>query len=682
LRTPCISFGPFVIADSGRVLLRADEVVSISPKVLAILVVLVEASGRVVTKAELLNAVWPDSFVEEANLTQNISVLRKLLAPDFADRSPIETIARVGYRFRGVVTVDDGTEPVATSSTLDVLPEEPPAPRVSGVVAWLGQRRRAAFITLVLVLGSLTASGVALYRRALSGARLAHPRVAVLAFKNLSGSADAAWLSSALRETLATDLSSDPNLRVVPNENVERAELELNLTRTDGLSSDTLNRVCRNLDCDEVVSGSYLIVGGKVRLDTHLLNARTGAVLGNYTATMAENDILPLINQTSSVMRTTFGLRPGPAAVPETVQATVSSNPEAYRLYIEGMERLRGSDGRAAVDLLERAVALDPQFPLAHLQLSNAFTVLGQEDRASEEAHKAEALSGALSREAQLKIKARAESADRHFDEAAATYRSLVAFYPDNLDYATLLAAELSYGGHPQQGLDVLKPIVAQNTPAAHDPWRYSVVADCYSLLGDWPSSLAWATQGADEAQRRGAKVFYGRLLTSETQALLYMHQLPLALAKTEEALELAQQFNDYSGELRALNRQGQIETAMNRLPEAQAALEQALALEQRVGEVQREIRTLSALGSNMDKQGNRTGAMAMFQRELIAAQHFNQPDFTAEAEFDVARQQVRLGDLRSGRANLRTVVEEATHLGDKELGAEATNALAEMPKN
>jgi DNA-binding winged helix-turn-helix (wHTH) protein/Tol biopolymer transport system component len=102
-----VSFGPFTIADSGRVLFREGEIVQVPPKALATLVALVGNPGRVVTKEALLTTVWPDTFVEEGNLTQNISVLRKLLAPDFPARSPIETIPKVGYRFREDVRLEE-----------------------------------------------------------------------------------------------------------------------------------------------------------------------------------------------------------------------------------------------------------------------------------------------------------------------------------------------------------------------------------------------------------------------------------------------------------------------------------------------------------------------------------------------------------------------------------------------
>src|SRR5580704_3022053 len=88
-------FGPFELDLEERLLLRAGELVPLTPKAFDTLVVLTEREGRVVDKTELLKLVWPDSFVEENNLTQHISYLRKALG----NENYIETIPRRGYRF-------------------------------------------------------------------------------------------------------------------------------------------------------------------------------------------------------------------------------------------------------------------------------------------------------------------------------------------------------------------------------------------------------------------------------------------------------------------------------------------------------------------------------------------------------------------------------------------------------
>src|SRR5262249_36338181 len=92
-------FGPFCLDASERLLIRDGRVAPLPPKVFDTLLVLVENSGRVVSKDELMQSLWPDTFVEESNLTQNISQLRRALGDGTTDAQYIETIPKRGYRF-------------------------------------------------------------------------------------------------------------------------------------------------------------------------------------------------------------------------------------------------------------------------------------------------------------------------------------------------------------------------------------------------------------------------------------------------------------------------------------------------------------------------------------------------------------------------------------------------------
>src|SRR6266436_4141958 len=92
-------FGRFRINSAQRLLLRDQEIVPLTPKVFDMLLTLVESSGEVVSKDFLMKKVWPDTFVEEGNLTQNISLLRKALGEGQNGHQYIETVARRGYRF-------------------------------------------------------------------------------------------------------------------------------------------------------------------------------------------------------------------------------------------------------------------------------------------------------------------------------------------------------------------------------------------------------------------------------------------------------------------------------------------------------------------------------------------------------------------------------------------------------
>src|SRR6266496_6382401 len=92
-------FGRFSVDTADRVLRRDKEPVPLTPKAFDILLTLVENSGRIVEKDDLMKRVWPDTFVEEGNLTQNISLLRKALGEGPGGQQFIETIPRRGYRF-------------------------------------------------------------------------------------------------------------------------------------------------------------------------------------------------------------------------------------------------------------------------------------------------------------------------------------------------------------------------------------------------------------------------------------------------------------------------------------------------------------------------------------------------------------------------------------------------------
>jgi DNA-binding winged helix-turn-helix (wHTH) protein/tetratricopeptide (TPR) repeat protein len=118
-------FGPFQLNIRKRALVRAGEVVPLSPKTMDLLFVLVRRAGELVKKDELMAELWPDSFVEEGNLSQNIFTIRRALGDQRADAQYVETVARHGYRFIApvkLIDVDSNSKNPAQSVTLAVLP--------------------------------------------------------------------------------------------------------------------------------------------------------------------------------------------------------------------------------------------------------------------------------------------------------------------------------------------------------------------------------------------------------------------------------------------------------------------------------------------------------------------------------------------------------------------------------
>jgi DNA-binding winged helix-turn-helix (wHTH) protein len=110
-------FGAFRLNSAERLLLRAGQPISLTPKAFDLLVYLVERDGRLVTKQELLRAIWPDTFVEEANLTYTVSALRKALGDGQDGEQLIQTVPTRGYRFVAPVTREGNSSISSTSET-------------------------------------------------------------------------------------------------------------------------------------------------------------------------------------------------------------------------------------------------------------------------------------------------------------------------------------------------------------------------------------------------------------------------------------------------------------------------------------------------------------------------------------------------------------------------------------
>ena len=157
-----------------------------------------------------------------------------------------------------------------------------------------------------------------------------------------------------------------------------------------------------------VVFGSYVTIGrpgaGTIRLDARLQDSRAGGTLAQVSETGTEAEVLTLVSRIGRRLRERLNVEALPPAATAAVRASQPANVDAARLYAEGLERLHQFDALAARDRLERAVAADPRFPLAHAALAMAWSTLGYDNRAKAAAGTAFELSSALSREDRLSV--------------------------------------------------------------------------------------------------------------------------------------------------------------------------------------------------------------------------------------------------------------------------------------
>jgi DNA-binding winged helix-turn-helix (wHTH) protein/tetratricopeptide (TPR) repeat protein len=610
-------FDTFRIDPEERVLSQTGTPIPLTPKAFEILVILVQHSERVVLKDDLMKQLWPDSFVEEANLTQNIFMLRKALGESGRSYRYIVTIPGRGYRFATkVIEVSEGDTDRHQVVPSQLAPSQPLQKQPSGEILTLPpvvpgnhtSRRYlilgGGFVVLLLLTGGL------LYRHF---GMASHPTtsgsviptipvrrsVAVLGFQNVSGQADEGWLSTAISEMLSTELAAGEELRMVSGEDVARMKQELPWKGEGSLAKDTLVRIHRDLGSDFLVLGSYTVLGEKgkqqLRLDLRLQDARNGEIVAELGETGTEADLFDLLSRAGVQLRGKLsvpGISPADAGI---VKASLPSNPEAARLYSEGLARLRVLDALAARDLLQKAIAVDPKHPLPHSALAQALSVLGYDEKARDEAKSAFDLSKDLPREQQLWIEGRYREFSKDWKKAIEVYRTLYTFTPDNLDYGLRLAAAQDGGGNSKDALATVETLRNLPFPERDDPRIDLAEADAAESLSDFHRAQQLAESAARKGDAQGAPLLTARALERECYAFKGLSQTRQAKDACQSARTIANKLGDRNDAAWALNILANIATDEGDLTEAKKMYLEALAVFRQIGS---KTYTAGALGN------------------------------------------------------------------------------------
>jgi DNA-binding winged helix-turn-helix (wHTH) protein/tetratricopeptide (TPR) repeat protein/TolB-like protein len=614
----------FVVDPVRRVLLRQGEPVAVTPKALSILFILLEKQGEVVTKQELIQRIWPNTFVTEANLTQNISSLRKALGERASSRRYIVTVPGRGYSFAGqavpVEVLDDEAAPAPATGA------EPEAPRRAGsssgvrrtvemeVVPPLprpvpAQRgRRSLMAPVALGLAVLAAAGVLWLSTRhtqpapspappLSASSAVGPEagpaarrssVAVLGFRNLSGAQEADWLAPALAEMLNTELTAGSKLRVISGENVVRARRSLALPYTDRLASGDMKRLHSFLGADRVVVGAYLALGQRegrrIRLDLRVIKIPEGNTESSLTEMGTEAGLFDLVSRAGAALREALGVTGLTDEEVRAKRALRLASPEAARLYTLGLGRLRSYDPPGARDLLAAAEKADPNSALIHSSLSQAWTSLGDDARSVEEARKALEMSGSLSREDRLAIEAHLQEASQSWSRASEIYRTLWTFFPDDLEYGLHLATSLMMAGRGREAAATLAALRKLPGPAGQDPRIDLLEARVARRLSDVAGQQRAAAAAVAKGRQSGESVMVANAMVLEGDALRVLGRMDEAILRFQEARQIADRAGFQWGVGMALSNLGIALQSRGDLDGAEKALRESLAVAQALG--------------------------------------------------------------------------------------------------
>jgi TolB-like protein/DNA-binding winged helix-turn-helix (wHTH) protein/Flp pilus assembly protein TadD len=354
-------FGVFSLDPAEGLLTQGDRKISLTPKAFQTLLFLVENAGRVVEKEELLQKVWPDTFVEEATLAQNVFTLRKQLGDDRSDAVYIETVPKRGYRFAAPVEVVDAAKPSVEVKVLD----EP----VSVVLPALAPRASRWRWIAPLVLAVIVLVGVVAWRVRTS--TTAHrPLLIVLPMENLTGDPSQEFLSDGLTEELIAQLGSlDPSKLGV-------------IARTSSMtykgSGKTVPQIARELKVDYLLEGSIREAGGQVRVTAQLIRVRDQTHLWAQSYDRDLRDMLKVQTEIAESVASSIELQLTDATRTRLASAT-PVNPDAYQAYLQGRyywnTRTRGGLQKS-VDFYNQALGIDPANARAYAGLADAYNLI------------------------------------------------------------------------------------------------------------------------------------------------------------------------------------------------------------------------------------------------------------------------------------------------------------------
>lgn len=373
-----LQLGPFQLLVVKRVLLRNGQQVDLAPRAAEVLAVLATQANEIVTKDDLMRAIWPDTFVEEVNLSVYISALRKLLA-SAGGEIQIETVPKRGFRLVGEVRP---AVPVASGTLAPAVESAVASRRSAHGEAAVGLRptivlHRRALTGIVFAMGLLALAGVLLNRwanRAQGGVEAGGARIqslAVLPLENLSGDPAQYYFVAGITDELTTEIAHIHGLRVVSRTSASQFQGQRR----------SLPDIARQLNVEGVMEGSVVRAGNRVRITTQLIEAKNDRHIWAGTYEGSVDEIISLQDRVARdvAREVRAAVKPEDGILPVSAQSmAVGVNPQAYDDYLRGLYIWNRRDVRTfdgAIEYFSRAAAEDPHFAPAFASLADVYVL-------------------------------------------------------------------------------------------------------------------------------------------------------------------------------------------------------------------------------------------------------------------------------------------------------------------
>jgi DNA-binding winged helix-turn-helix (wHTH) protein/tetratricopeptide (TPR) repeat protein len=438
-------FGEFRVDPQDRTLRRNDAPVVLNRRAFDVLLYLVQNPGRVVTKEELLKSIWPGAFVDENNLTQSMSALRRALEEHPGRHNYIATLSGRGYQF--IAPVEALVPPAALAPRASVVEEHPRGNSLflhqrtvttSVIAEETGQHAlpapRRRFAVPLILLAALVVAGGAGYPIW----RFYHPlptsaKVVIADFQNTTGDAT---FDRTLTRVLEIDLGQSPYMDVMTEREVVSVLQYMGQPTDSALTPDLARQICERSNREAVLTGSIASLGSSYLLTLEATGCASGKSLAAATAQASTKEgVLAAVDSLADRVRSKLGesVRSREKYQVPTATATTPSL-EALKSYSMGnyLDSL-GKDETESLPFYQKAVELDPKFAMAWGAMAANYYNQAQFHKASALYAKAFQLSGSISAKEKLIIQAHyfAEG-QRDIEGGIKIYKVWAATYPND----------------------------------------------------------------------------------------------------------------------------------------------------------------------------------------------------------------------------------------------------------
>jgi DNA-binding winged helix-turn-helix (wHTH) protein/TolB-like protein len=352
-KRPFYEFGPFLLDTIQHVLLKEGRAVALTPKTYDTLLLLVQNSGRMLSKEELMKTLWPDSFVEESNLTQQVSMIRRALGDSPGDPHFIVTVPGRGYRFSAEVrNWGDEKERLALTVSAPqlvsaagnrngqkVMPldradvngtenAEPIAPPLK----WRDRKTTRWTVLSVAAVALLSVAILAITRflhptqPRISHAVAANRSLAILPLQNLKQDPDDDFLGFSLADAVITKLGYVSSLTTRPSAAVEKYRNQV----------IDIQKVAADLNVDTLLIGSFIRDDDDLRITYQLIDGKTEKILGRGTIDLKYDKLLRVQDNVAQQIIKDLELNLSPSEA-ERIKPDAPVNPLAYEYYLRGV---------------------------------------------------------------------------------------------------------------------------------------------------------------------------------------------------------------------------------------------------------------------------------------------------------------------------------------------------------